>query len=79
MTNTKKLQGKMREHGHTIKSLSDAVGLSPTGLFNKIHNQQEFLVSEVVAICKALCIGVEESNEIFFASNVELKATTEDT
>ena len=36
MTNTEKLQGKMREKGFTLKTLSSRVGLSPTGLFNKI-------------------------------------------
>ena len=41
MTNTDKLQGKMREKKFTIKSLAGKVGLSPTALFNKIHNKKE--------------------------------------
>lgn len=71
MTHTKKLQGKMREKGFTIKTLSSKIGLSPTGLFNKIHNKKEFLVSEVQAVGTALCLNDDEVQEIFFANDVE--------
>ena len=66
MTKTDKLQGKMREAGMTIEKLATAVGLSRTGLFNKIHGKREFLVSEVAKICKILDIGDTEMQVIFF-------------
>lgn len=66
MTKTDKLQGKMREAGMTIEKLATAVGLSRTGLFNKIHGKREFLVSEVAKICKLLDIGDTEMQVIFF-------------
>ncbi len=75
MTDTKKLQGKMREKGLTIKSLATMIGISDTGLFNKIHNRKEFLVSEVLAIARILCLSDEDVQKIFFANNVELKST----
>lgn len=71
MTNTEKLQGKMREKGFTLKTLSSMVGLSPTGLFNKIHNRKEFFVSEVQIIGEALALNYDEVQDIFFAKDVE--------
>lgn len=71
MTNTGKLQGKMRERKFTIKSLAGEIGLSSTALFNKIHNKKEFLVSEVQSISKALALDDGEVQAIFFASFVE--------
>ena len=71
MTDTQKLQGKMKENGFTIKSLALKIGLSDTGLFNKIHNKKEFLVSEVQAIGRILCLEDDEMQNIFFANVVE--------
>ena len=71
MTNTDKLQGKMREKKLTIKSLAGQVGLSPTALFNKIHNKKEFLVSEVQSISNALALNDGEIQDIFFSKDVE--------
>ena len=68
MTKTDKLQGKMREKGYTIKSLSARIGLSPTGLFNKIHNKKEFFISEVQVIGDALKLSNDELQDIFFAN-----------
>ena len=75
MTNTKKLQGKMREKSYTLKTLSACVGLTDTGLFNKIHNKREFLASEVHTISRVLSLTADEVNEIFFANAVELNST----
>ncbi len=66
MTQTAKLQAKMKENGYTIKTLSKKVGLSHTGLFNKIHNKKEFVVSEVQLIGQVLCLNEKDIREIFF-------------
>ena len=71
MTQTAKLQGKMRAKGFSLVKLADKIGLSTTGLFNKVHNQKEFLVSEVQAISTALGLSEQEVQEIFFAKDVE--------
>lgn len=71
MTDTLKLQGKMKEHGYTIKKLASELHLSSTGLFNKIHNKKEFLCSEVIQIGILLEISESEISNIFFAKNVE--------
>ena len=39
MVNTKLLQDKMQRNGYTICGLAGYLGLSQTGLFNKIHNK----------------------------------------
>ncbi len=76
MTKTAKLQAKMKEKGYTIKTLAGVINLSATGLFNKIHNQREFVVSEVQAIGIALGLTDTEITEIFFARDVELNSTS---
>ena len=68
MTDTDKLQGKMREKKLTLNALASKVGLSPTGLFNKIHNDREFTVSEMLAVSDCLALSSTEREQIFFAS-----------
>ena len=75
MTNTAKLQGKMRECGYSLEKLANIVGISPTGLFNKVHNQSEFLVSEVQTISAVLNLSQEDVNVIFFGEDVEFNST----
>ena len=75
MTRTALLQGKMREKGYTIESLARILRLSRTGLFNKIHNKAEFLISEVRAIAESLKLTDDDVQLIFFARDVELKST----
>lgn len=75
MIDTKKLQGKMREKGMTLNTLSEKMKLSRTGLFNKIHGKKEFLCSEVQIICEYLSLNGEDVQSIFFAKNVEYNST----
>ena len=78
MTNTKKLQGHMKENGYTIDSLANSLKLSATGLFNKIHNKSEFLASEIMTISEMLRLSLDDIQLIFFDDNVDLKSTKED-
>ena len=67
MTNTKMLQGKMRTQSYTVESLAGALGMSKTGLFNKIHNIREFTVSEMLAVSDRLLLSSTEREQIFFS------------
>ena len=67
MVNTKLLQEKMKNNGFTIKELAKKIGLSKTGLFNKIHNKCEFKGSEINSIALALRLTKANINQIFFA------------
>jgi hypothetical protein len=71
MINTKLLQDKMRRNGYTISSLANHLGMSRTGLFNKIHGIREFKISEINSIGIALRLSKADLNRIFFAKNVE--------
>lgn len=75
MTDTKKLQGKMKEKGYTIAHLARHIEMSAGGLFNKIHNDNEFVCSEVSAISDVLGLSADERQAIFFANEVELNST----
>lgn len=68
MTNTNVLQGKMREKKISLELLAVNVGLSITGLFNKIHNKREFTVSEMLAVSECLALSSSERELIFFAT-----------
>lgn len=76
MVNTKDLQIKMQKNGYTLESLSQAIGISRTGLFNKIHNIKEFRVSEIKKISELLKLKKSEMTHIFFATDVELHSTS---
>lgn len=71
MTNTRKLQGVMREKGYTIEALAERIGISRTGFFNKVHNKAEFLASEVAILSDLLGISTSDMKDIFFANVVE--------
>ena len=71
MVNTALLQEKMKNNGFTIKELANRIGLSQTGLFNKIHNKREFKGSEINSMSIALRLTKADVNRIFFARDVE--------
>lgn len=71
MIDTKRLQGKMREQGESIISLSSKIGLSTTGLFNKIHNKKEFTASEIENVGILLKLSASEMCSIFFTQYVD--------
>ena len=68
MAKTYKLKEAMRSQSHTIASLSRVVGISPTALFNKMHNTSEFNASEIMAISEELKLSKEEAYAIFFTA-----------
>lgn len=75
MVDTKSLAQEMKNNGYTIEALATAMGLSRTGLFNKIHNRTEFRITEINKITILLNLKKREVNRIFFANDVELNST----
>ena len=69
--NSKAFQIEMRKNGHTLDSLARILGLSRTGLFNKIHNKSEFKASEMGAIATLFKLSKTKKDDIFFATDVE--------
>lgn len=74
MTNTVELEVAIKRSGLTKRELAKKIGLSEMGLYKKIHNITEFKASEISALTKILSLE-EKVQEIFFATNVELKST----
>lgn len=75
MTDSQKLKSKITEANLTIAKLATMVNLSPTGLFNKIHNIREFRISEMLKISECLKLSNVDRDKIFFANQVELNST----
>ena len=71
MVNTKKLQGKMKEHGFTIEAIAEGIGITTNGFFNKLHNKTEFRASEIMKLNSLLSLSADETNNIFFTEAVE--------
>lgn len=71
MGETKLLQAAMRDKGYTLDRLAGEIGMSRTGLFNKIHNKTEFRVSEIHRIARILKLNKADTAKIFFTNRVE--------
>lgn len=67
MVNTNLLKDVIRRKGYTMESLSKDVGISRTSLFNKMHNKNEFLISEINTIGRCLGLSKSQFHQIFFA------------
>lgn len=68
MTNSLELELQIKRIGISKKDLAKRLGISEMSLFNKIRNETEFKVSEIVALTEALKLTQEQRNTIFFAS-----------
>ena len=73
MTNTKELEIAITRAGLTKREIAKRLGLSEMGLYKKINNITEFKASEIKALAEIL--EITDIEEIFFATNVELKST----
>ena len=71
VVDTRLFMDTMRKGGYTLQSLSDAIGMSRTGLFNKVHNKTDFRAKEISNISNALNLTNAEKDKIFFAVCVE--------
>lgn len=78
MTNTKELLCEIDNSGLKKSWIADKLGLSYYGLQKKIHNENEFKASEIMALCKILhIVSSERKEEIFFAHDVDKNSTNE--
>ncbi len=63
-----KLLGKIKERRFTIKSLSDAIGISRNTLSEYIKNPEKLPYDVINKIVSVLHLDCEESMSIFFVS-----------
>ena len=77
VTNTALLQKYIDDSGYKLAFIAEKLDLSPYGFARKRDNKSEFLPSEIDALCILLHINtLEERFAVFFASKVELDATS---
>lgn len=71
MTNSILLNYKIKSSGYRHGFLAEKLGLSRTGLYNKINNKSEFLASEIQTLSEILNLSPDERQAIFFAKEVD--------
>lgn len=62
-----KLRGRIKECGHTQKSLAEAIGTSEGQFCMKLTGKFPFKQTEIDRICDALQISVDEIGVYFFS------------
>ena len=70
MTNTELLRDVINKSGLTITFISDKMGLTREGLYNKLNGLSEFKASEIVRLSEILHLSSEKREKIFFARKV---------
>ena len=72
MTDTKLLRAKIKSSGLKMNFIAEFVGLSRSGLNNKINNLRPFNQYEIEKMCSVLRItSTREKEAIFFAKCVD--------
>lgn len=67
MTDTELLKKKINESGLKFNFIAEKLGLSRSGLYQKINGNNEFTQSEIVKLCEILNIkSIQERQVIFF-------------
>jgi hypothetical protein len=66
MTDTLKLEQKIKDSGLKKVHIIKALGLSYQGFYNKVNNIHYFNVDEVQKLCDMLKINAKEKERIFF-------------
>lgn len=60
------LRRRIKASDYKQKYLAKRLGLSESGLRNKLSGQTQFKLHEVEQLCRLLNIGVQERDRIFF-------------
>lgn len=72
MTDTKLLKERIARSGLKMSFIAERMGLSRTGLYNKINNRRPFNQYEIEAMCQVLqIVSLDEKEAIFFAGKVD--------
>lgn len=64
--NIKELQVEMTRKDITLKHLAGAIGITLSGLYNKINGKTDFTLPEVQAMVKLFNLSDERMKDIFF-------------
>ena len=73
-----KLLGRIKERGHTQKSLSEEVGISESTMSLKLNNEAFFGQKEMLKICDVLGLSYTEIGAYFFTPKVRNLRTSDE-
>ena len=73
-----KLLGRIKECGHTQKSLSEEVGISEGTMSLKLNNESFFSQKEILKICDVLGLAYTEIGAYFFTLKVRNLRTSDE-
>lgn len=71
---TELLISKIKEERYSYKMIEDALHISSTAFYNKLHGRVDFTGGEIATLKKLLNLNMTETNRIFFAPDVASKA-----
>lgn len=66
-----KLLGKIKERGHTQKSIAKEIGISESHFCQKLSGNYSFKQSDIQKLCELLEISASEIGDYFFTAKVE--------
>ena len=67
-----KLLGRIKECGFTQQSLAKRIGIAKSSMCLKLNNKANFINPEVLLICEALKISINEIGTYFFTPKVRI-------
>ena len=71
MTNSKLLRQKIDESGYKLQFVAKKCGLTYYGFMKKVNNESEFKASEIAILKELLDLTYSETDQIFFATDVD--------
>lgn len=66
-----KLLGRIKEYGHTQKSIAKEAGISESHFCQKLSGSYPFKQSDIQKLCELLNIPANEIGNYFFTAKVE--------
>ena len=67
MLNNELLEEKIRDSGLKKGAIAEKIGLTRSGMWQKMIGRYEFTPTEISKLCQILGISLQEKERIFFA------------
>ena len=67
----KELRWQMWLHDFTLFDAAQKIGICENTMYNKLHGETEFTVSEAVKLARLLRLNKDKRDEIFFSDGKE--------
>lgn len=71
MTDTERLNQKIKDSGIKKNWISEKCGMSYNSFLNKLNNKTDFTASEISTLKDVLGLSPQEVNDIFFSQMVD--------